>query len=86
MWANQVVLATGFEPGRPGGALIDQAIREFGLKCESCGFPVLAADLRWAPHVFVSGPLAELQVGPCARNIVGARNAGRSILGVINSD
>ena len=78
--ADQVILATGFRPRRPGGAMIDRLVREFDLKCNPCGYPLLGDDLRWAENIYATGPLAELQVGPCARNIVGARNAGRILL------
>lgn len=77
---DRVILATGFLPQRPGGALIDRAIQELGLRCNPCGYPIVAADLRWDERLYVTGPLAELQVGPCARNIIGARNAGRHLV------
>ena len=83
VWADTVVLATGFRSDRPGGNLIDQVIEEFGLKCGPCGYPIVGEDLRWAANIFVTGPLAELQLGPCARNIIGARNAGRHLLKVL---
>jgi hypothetical protein len=83
VWTDTVVLATGFRSGRPGGTFIDQVIEEFGLPCGSCGFPIIGEDLRWAANIFVTGPLAELQLGPCARNIIGARNAGRHLLKVL---
>jgi thioredoxin reductase len=75
--ADQVILATGFLSTRPGGAFIRQAVAEFHLRCNPCGYPVIDKDLRWHDRIHVMGPLAELQLGPCARNIVGARNAGR---------
>jgi len=78
--ANRVILATGFDPGRPAGALMDQTSREFSLRTDDGGFPVVDDHLRWGNGIFVSGPLAELRIGPCARNIVGARNAGRLLL------
>jgi hypothetical protein len=77
---DRIVLATGFSSRRPGGTLIDQAVAEFRLPCNPCGYPIVGGDLQWGPGLFVSGPLAELQLGPCARNIVGARNAGRMLL------
>ncbi|MFZ0131361.1 MAG: FAD/NAD(P)-binding protein [Desulfobacterales bacterium] len=80
LWADTVVLATGFCSHRPGGDFIDQVIREFRLKRGPCGYPIIGSDLRWAANIFVTGPLAELQLGPCARNIIGARNAGRFVL------
>ena len=78
--ADQIILATGFLPRRPGGDLIDRLITDFNLECNPCGYPILGPDLRWAPNIYATGPLAELQLGPCARNIVGARNAGRLLL------
>ena len=83
VWADTVVLATGFRSDRPGGAFIDQVIEEHRLQCGPCGFPIIGEDLRWAANIFVTGPLAELQLGPCARNIIGARNAGRHLLKVL---
>lgn len=73
--ADRVVLATGFEARRPGGALIDRAISDLGLRCASCGYPIVDASLRWHPGLHVTGALAELELGPVARNIVGARLA-----------
>ena len=35
--------------------------------------------LEWGPNLFVSGALAELEVGPIARNISGARVAASII-------
>ena len=78
--SDQVILATGFLPRRPGGDLIDRLVADFDLECNPCGYPILGPDLRWAQNIYATGPLAELQLGPCARNIVGARNAGRLLL------
>ncbi len=77
---DQVVLATGFDNRRPGGTFIDRLIQDFDLQCNPCGYPIVDTDLRWAENIYATGPLAELQLGPCARNIVGARNAGRHLL------
>lgn len=78
--AERVILATGFGPERPGGDLTDRMTRDLGLKTAACGYPVLDDAYRWHPRIFVTGALAELRGGPCSRNIVGARNAGREIL------
>jgi hypothetical protein len=82
-WADIVILATGFSSRRPGGKFIDQVVKEFRLPCGPCGYPMIAADLRWHANLFAIGPLGELQLGPCARNIIGARNAGRQLLRAI---
>lgn len=73
---DRVVLATGFSPGRPGGAMIDDLVEREGLPCAPCGFPAIGRDLRWSERIFVSGPLAELEIGPVSRNIAGARRSG----------
>ena len=78
---DQVLLATGFAKDRPGGELIDSLV-ESGLPVsEFDGYPVVDAALRWHPRIHVSGALAELALGPSARNIAGARLAAERICG-----
>lgn len=77
---DRVLLATGFEARRPGGALVDDLIDAASLPCALCGFPIVDQHLRWHPRVFVTGPLAELELGPVARNLIGARRAAERIL------
>jgi cation diffusion facilitator CzcD-associated flavoprotein CzcO len=76
-----VLLATGFRRERPGGALIDKVASELNLPCASCGYPIVDAHLRWHPRIRVTGALAELELGPTARNLVGARAAAERIAG-----
>jgi len=79
----QLVLATGFESHRSGGSLLgDEAVDRLGLACAACGYPLVSRYLEWGPGLFVSGPLAELELGPTARNISGARAAGERLLAV----
>jgi thioredoxin reductase len=78
--ADRIILATGFGPERPGGKLTDRMVEALDLETAGCGYPVLDDLYRWHPRIFVTGALAELRGGPCARNIVGVRNAGREIL------
>lgn len=73
--ANSIVLATGYQKKRPGGALIDSLVNRYELKCATCGYPVSNIDLQWAEGLFVTGALAELEIGPASRNLVGARMA-----------
>ncbi len=81
---DRVLLATGFEPARPGGAWLDRAIAAYGLPVAGSGYPIIDKALRWADGLLVSGPLAELEIGPTARNIVGARLAAERIATVIH--
>lgn len=80
---DRVVLATGFEPRRPGGRLLDELIESTDLPCASCGYPVVDAQLRWHPRLFLTGALAELEIGPSARNIAGARRAAARLVETI---
>ncbi len=70
-----VLLATGFAPHRPGGAWLDAAIAAHGLPTAPCGYPIVDPTMRWADGLYVLGGLAELEIGPVARNITGARQA-----------
>ena len=79
--SDLVILATGFDRSRPGGEWLDRAIDHFALPCHECGYPIVDANLRWRSGLYVTGPLAELELGPVARNIIGARHAA-SRLGV----
>ncbi|MDF2036539.1 FAD/NAD(P)-binding protein [Cytobacillus oceanisediminis] len=77
---QSIVFATGFMPSRPGGSWLEKAIETFGLPCAKCGYPIVSQSLEWCPHLYVTGPLAELEIGPIARNISGARQAAERIV------
>ena len=79
---DRVVLATGFTTVRPGGALVDELVTKESLACARCGYPIVDRSLAWHPRIHVTGPLAELELGPTARNIHGARRAGDRIVRV----
>ncbi len=85
VFVDRIVLATGFRTDRPGGVWLTESIQALGLSCADCGYPVVDSGLRWlaptgTPYpLFVSGPLAELELGPSARNIIGARHAAARI-------
>lgn len=79
---QRVLLATGFSSSRPGGEMVDGLIASASLPCAQCGYPVVDSKLRWHPQVYVSGPLAELELGPTARNIAGARRTGDRLVAV----
>jgi cation diffusion facilitator CzcD-associated flavoprotein CzcO len=79
--ANALVLATGFDAHRPGGTLLDDAaLDRLGLATSPCGYPSVSPQLAWAPGLYVTGPLAELELGPTARNIAGARAASERVV------
>ncbi len=78
--ADWVLLATGFAPERPGGAWLTETIHTADLPLAPCGFPIAAPDLHWGQGLYVLGALAELELGPIARNIAGARQAAERIV------
>lgn len=80
---DRVILATGFEPVRPGGTMLDTLVNAADLPCAQCGYPITDHALRWHPRIHVSGPLAELELGPVARNIAGARRAGDRLIAAL---
>jgi cation diffusion facilitator CzcD-associated flavoprotein CzcO len=83
--ADALILATGFDRHRPGGALVDQLVADHHLPCAACGYPLVDPYLRWHPRLYVSGPLAELELGPTSRNIAGARRAGERIVAAMSA-
>ena len=78
--ADRVLLATGFPNVRPGGAWLDEAVEAHELPCADCGFPIVDRALRWHSRLFVTGPLAELEIGPVSRNLSGAKRASDRIV------
>ncbi|MEZ4450843.1 MAG: FAD-dependent oxidoreductase [Nannocystaceae bacterium] len=77
--SDRVVLATGVDERRPGPWL-DAVAEALSLPVGPRGFPCVDRRLRWAEGLHVSGVLAELELGPAAGNIVGARLAARRLL------
>ncbi|MEM9461504.1 MAG: FAD/NAD(P)-binding protein [Myxococcota bacterium] len=80
---DRVVLATGFDRGRPLAPWLEQVAREQELSRAPCGAPILTPDLQWGPGLFVTGPGAELQLGPVARNVSGARMAAQRLVAAV---
>lgn len=77
--SRTVLLATGFQSILPGKTWLTPVIEENRLECATCGYPIVTTNLQWGPNLYVMGGLAELEIGPIARNISGARQAAESI-------
>ncbi|GEN86208.1 FAD/NAD(P)-binding protein [Oceanobacillus sojae] len=77
---SSIMLATGPAIAMPGKEWLDPIIKQMGLPCAPCGFPVVPKSLEWKNGLFVAGALAELEIGPVSRNIAGARKAAERIL------
>jgi thioredoxin reductase len=80
IFAESIILATGFMPALPGKEWISPLIKREKLKCAECGYPIVTEHLEWTEGLYVTGALAELQIGPIARNISGARQAAEKII------
>lgn len=77
--ADHIILATGFDSARPGGEWLDNAIADYELPTAPDGYPMVDRTLCWSPGLFVTGPLAELEIGPVSRNLVGIKLAAERI-------
>ena len=49
-----------------------------------CGFPNISYELEWLPNLFVAGGLADLELGPFGRNIMGGRRTSERICHAYN--
>ncbi|WP_203364382.1 FAD/NAD(P)-binding protein [Bacillus sp. REN10] len=78
--AAQIVLATGFSSDLSTFDWLQALIEEEQLPTASCGYPILTTNLQWTDGLYAIGALAELELGPSARNISGARSACRRII------
>jgi lysine/ornithine N-monooxygenase len=74
-----LIYATGLETKHIEGAWLQTACAQEGLPLAPCGFPILTPRLAWAVGLYVMGHLAELEIGPVAPNIIGARMAAERI-------
>ena len=74
-----VLLATGFSEMPPGGTWLSEAAEAAELTRAPCGYPRVDQLLRWHPRLHLAGALAELELGPAARNIIGARMAAERL-------
>ena len=74
-----ILLATGFEPTLLKQPMIQSLIKNEDAPLTRCGLPSISSELEWLPQLFVSGGLADLELGPFARNIMGGREAAQRI-------
>lgn len=75
---DRLYLGTGF---RKGEHPLHRTIADrLGASLADCGHPLLDRTLQWIPGLHVAGGQADLQIGPAAPNILGARLAAERIL------
>ncbi|MBM7605902.1 thioredoxin reductase [Metabacillus crassostreae] len=75
-----ILFATGFNSASPGKEMVADLISNGELALSECGYPIVSSSLEWCPNLYVTGPLAELEIGPISRNIAGARHAAEKIV------
>ncbi len=75
-----IALATGFDPKFARQPLVAETARINGFPVTRDGHPILLPTLEWRDNIFVSGGLAELELGPAAQNIIGAHLAARRLV------
>ena len=74
---DRVILATGFSTEPPSGPLLDRISKVLDLPRSSQGWPVVNGNCEWSSGLYLSGALAQLELGPVARNISGVRSFAR---------
>ncbi|WP_154836571.1 NAD(P)-binding domain-containing protein [Staphylococcus sp. Marseille-Q1834] len=74
-----VLLATGFQATLLNQKMVQSLIQHEQAPLTQCGLPDITSDLEWLPQLFVAGGLADLELGPFARNIMGGREAAQRI-------
>lgn len=76
---DHILLATGFKESIMQQLIIKHLTNHFQAPITSCGLPYISPTLEWLPNLFVTGGLADLVLGPFARNIMGGREAALRI-------
>ncbi len=69
----------------PHQKLIQSLIHNYNLPHLAGNFPIVSPQLQWHSNLFVSGALAEFEIGIAARNIIGAHLAYRRLKNIWNS-
>ena len=72
---DQILLATGFSNQMLTQPLIKSLVTEEQAPLNDSGYPSLAHELEWLHQLFVAGGLADLELGPFARNIMGDKGS-----------
>lgn len=83
--ANNVILATGFQKGLPGGDMLERTLKGLGLYVSPQGVPEIDHDLRFSGTlpgnlgVYGMGWFAMPIIGPSAPNVIGGQKAAQRI-------
>lgn len=76
---DHILLATGFKNNIMQMPVIQSFVENTQAPLTETKHPVLNESLEWLPGVFVSGALADIELGPFARSFAGGREAASRI-------
>ena len=76
---KHILLATGFYNQLLTQPLIKNLIQNEQAPLNHSGYPSLSNELEWLNQLFVAGGLADLELGPFARNIMGGKESAERI-------
>ena len=62
----------------PHKTLLQNITTQYACKTDENMWPIPQKNLMWYPGLYLMGSLAELEIGPTARNIIGAHLACRT--------
>ncbi len=76
---DDIIFATGFAKNEvPHKSLVQNIATQYGCKTDNNMWPIPDKNLLWHHGLYLMGALAELELGPAARNIIGAHLACRN--------
>ncbi|RIO47694.1 FAD/NAD(P)-binding protein [Staphylococcus hyicus] len=75
---DHILLATGFKYDVMEQPLMKRLCQMKGARCVK-EFPKTTVQLEWLPQLYVAGMMADIELGPFARNIMGGRQAALRI-------
>ena len=76
---DDITFATGFTKNEvPHKTLLQNITTQYACKTDENMWPIPQKNLMWYPGLYLMGGLAELEIGPTARNIIGAHLACRT--------
>lgn len=78
--SEEVVCCTGIRPIDPNQSFLRPLLEQLDLPLTPCGTPVLDETLAWTDDFYMTGPYADLILGPFARAIYGGQEAARRIV------
>ncbi|WP_445001895.1 FAD-dependent oxidoreductase [Exiguobacterium alkaliphilum] len=78
--SEEVVCCTGIRPLEPSQSFLRPLLEQLSLPLTPCGTPVLDDTLAWTDGLYMTGPYADLVLGPFARAIYGGQEAARRIV------